>query len=821
MIKQDGNSSTDNRSSPRFLPVLLLLFIGSGCAALIYEIVWFQMLELVIGSSGVSMGVLLGTFMGGMCIGSIVLPRVISPAHHPLRIYAFLEIGIGVIGLLQLIAIPLFGHLYSESIGYGLPGIALRAVMCSAVLLPPTILMGATLPAIARWVRSDPKGVSWLGFFYGGNIFGAVIGSLLAGFYLLRVFDIATATYVAAGINALVAVASFGLTRSTSSGLQKSEERYDHPERAPGSRWIYAAIGISGLCALGSEVIWTRLLSLLIGSTVYTFSIVLAVFLMGLGIGSNIGSFLSRGIASSRTAFGLCQLLLVLGVAWGAYALSRSIPYWPVSPDLVTSPWISFQLDVARCMWAMLPAAILWGASFPLALASIATGNQDPGKLVGGVYAANTVGAILGAVLFSMLIIPQAGTQNAHRYLVILSSLAAGLILLPTVWERIKSLPGKKSLSIVRQRAKGLMLFGVSASVTVLLVWSIPKVPPELIAYGRHMLNWSAGAEYLYVGEGMNASIAVSETGNGVRNFHVSGKVEASTEPQDMRLQRMLGHIGGLYHDNPKSVLIIGFGAGVTAGSFVLYPDMENIVICEIEPLIPKIVSQYFAYENYDVFYNPLVKIIYDDARHYIYTTKEKFDIITSDPIHPWVKGAATLYTKEYFEQVKERLNPGGLVTQWVPLYESSPDVVKSELATFFEVFPNGTIWSNDVNGSGYDLVLVGRLEDTPIDVDKIQGKLNHPDYFYVSQSLGEVGIFSLFDLLSTYAGNRSDLEPWLQDAQINRDKNLRLQYLAGMGLNSYQGNYIYDEILKYRKFPDDLIIANEQFKQALREMLK
>ena len=200
----------------------------------------------------------------------------------------------------------------------------------------------------------------------------------------------------------------------------------------------------------------------------------------------------------------------------------------------------------------------------------------------------------------------------------------------------------------------------------------------------------------LYIGEGMNASVAVSEDQDGIRYFHVSGKTEAATYPIDMRLQRMLGHLSALLNPKPRSVLVVGFGAGVTAGTFVTYPEIKRIVICEIEPLIPQMVSGYFSEENYNVVKDPRVEIVYDDARRFILTSKEKFDIITSDPIHPWVKGAATLYTREYFELVKRHLKPGGVVTQWVPLYESTIEVVKSEMATFFAVFPDGIVWIND-----------------------------------------------------------------------------------------------------------------------------
>jgi spermidine synthase len=198
MRKNKSGTPAPVSGSRRFLPLLLLLFFGSGCSALIYEIVWFQLLQLVIGSSAISLGVLLGTFMGGMCLGSIALPRLISARRHPLRVYALLELGIGVIGLLLLFGMPLVDELYAARGGHGMAGIALRAVVSAACLLPPTLLMGATLPAVGRWVEATPRDVSWLGFFYGGNIAGAVFGCLLAGFYLLRVHDMSTAVFVAA-----------------------------------------------------------------------------------------------------------------------------------------------------------------------------------------------------------------------------------------------------------------------------------------------------------------------------------------------------------------------------------------------------------------------------------------------------------------------------------------------------------------------------------------------------------------------------------------------------------------------------------------------
>ncbi|HLW77819.1 MAG TPA: fused MFS/spermidine synthase, partial [Bryobacteraceae bacterium] len=496
-----------------------------------------------------------------------------------------------------------------------------------------------------------------------------------------------------------------------------------------------------------------------------------------------------------------CQLLLAFGVAWSAYNIAVSLPYWPINPTLSASPWYTFQLDLIRCLWTILPAAILWGASFPFALAAAAHAGQDGGKLVGEVYAANTIGAILGAIGFSIVFIPWIGTQHSERALIALAALAA-LIVFP-----VANLPASRKLAGV----------AVTAIAAIFLIAAVKPVPWLAIAYGRRMLIQSDPGRPLYIGEGRNSSIAISELPGGEHYFHVSGKVEASTEPYDMRLQRMLGHMPALMHPNPKSILIVGFGAGVTAGTFVVHPGVERITICELEPLIPPAATRYFRAENYNVMNDPRTRIYYDDARHFVLTSKDKYDIITSDPIHPWVKGTATLYSKEYFELCKRHLNPGGIVTQWVPLYESDAATVKSELATFFDVFPNGTVWGNDINGEGYDTVLLGQVEPMKIDVDAMQRRLDDPANSAVTRSIQAVGFHDAVSLLSTYAGRARDLAPWLADAQINRDLNMRLQYLAGMGLNFDQPIVIYNDILRYRVFPEDMFSGSEARMSALR----
>jgi spermidine synthase len=864
------------------LPVLLALFVGSGCSALIYEIVWFQTLQLVIGSSAVSLCVLLGTFMGGMCLGSLLFPRLVSPRWHPLLVYGLLELGIGAIGVAIHYGMPDADRLYSSILGYGLHAVFLRGAVCALFLLPPTLLMGATLPAIARWTEATPRGVSWLGIFYAGNIAGAVFGCLLAGFCLLRVYDGATATLVAAAVNGGVALLSFALA------LVARRQLLPTPSakvalRVPGSWVVYVAAALSGMGALSAEVIWTRLLSLIIGGTVYTFSIILAVFLAGLGIGSGLGSLLARRSARPRVLLGVCQFLLAVAIAWCAYLLAYQLPYWPILPNFARSAWSVFQVDLVRCLCAVLPAAILWGASFPLALAAVVTPGRDPGRLVGGLYAANSVGAIVGAGGTSLFLIAWVGTQQTQRLLIGLSTAAALLLLIPLArpGRQRGRLPQPAESSGWLTRSVGLV--GATA-LAIFLAWTVSPVPWEVVAYGREVPNRISGwDELVFLGEGMNASVAVTrdvkrdfggtahvigqtlaaqalapaagpaaalaqtlvgaEVIHGVpqvRYFHISGKVEASSTFWDMSMQRMLGHLPALVHPEPRSVLVVGCGAGVTAGSFVTHPSVKRIVICELEPLVPQVVARHFKKENYDVLREdrpagfPEVEVVYDDARHYVLTTPEKFDIITSDPIHPWVKGAATLYTKEYYELCQRRLNPGGVVTQWVPIYQSDEATVKSQIGTFMAAFPGGTVWGNRVYNAaqnryvGYDVVVLGQTTPTRIDVDKLEERLRSDSHAAVRASLEEIGMGWAVGLLATYAGRGADLKPWLADAQVNTDRNLRLQYLAGMGARTYADNRfhtndawvvcdrLYNEILDHCVYPDDLLIAREQTKSVL-----
>jgi spermidine synthase len=351
----------------------------------------------------------------------------------------------------------------------------------------------------------------------------------------------------------------------------------------------------------------------------------------------------------------------------------------------------------------------------------------------------------------------------------------------------------------------------IMATCGTLMSRAVPELPGLLVAYGRFTATKSNQGEVLYMGEGLSSSVAVTRLASGILSYHNAGKVQASSDPEDMRLQRMLGHLTTLMPAHPKSVLVIGCGAGVTAGAVSVDPAVEKVTIAEIEPLVVRTVSTYFSRYNHDVIRNPKVHVQLDDARHFLVTTRESFDAVTSDPLDPWVKGAAMLYTKEFFELAKRHLNPGGVVTIFVQLYQSNEEAVKSEIATFFDAFPNGVVFANTVDNAGYDLVLLGQVEPIHINVDAWQEKLDRPEYRVVASSLREIGFPTVVELLGTYAGRASDMKGWLKDAAINRDRNLRLQYLAGLGFNLRMSGVIYNDMIAYRRRPDGLFYGSDR----------
>jgi len=763
--------ATETTTPPHALLLVLAAFAASGCAALVYQVVWLEQLGLALGSSAVSLGVLLARF-------------------------AQLELLTAALGLATLVTIPLLGSLYVAWAGN--LGFTLRLVVAALALLPATLAMGATLPAVAPWARSTP----WLGLCYAANAAGGAVGAVLAGFYLLRVHDVYVATAVAGALNLLAALAAAALAARVPPTPVASE-----PAAVPAVRTgttLYVVAGLSGFTALAAEVLWTRQLSLLLGGTVYTLALILGIFLLALALGSAAGVGIGER-CRPRVALAVCQWLLCLALAAGAYALARSLPYWPLDVALPSTAETALELDLLRVAWVALPATLLWGASFPLALAALAAETHAPRqRLVARLYAANTGGAIAGALLTTFVLVVVIGSQRTAQLMIVVSA-AAGWLLL------YDSARGGRRLALTSLAAAAL------ASVALV----VPALPPAFVAYGRFLPTRGLSANVVYVGEGLTSSIAVVAEPSGVLTYHNAGKTQASTYPEDLRLQRMLGHLGTLLAEQPKSVLVVGLGAGITAGAVSVDPAVERVVVAEIEPLVPHAAALHFAAHNFGVVTSPKVELRIDDGRHFLATTAERFDVITSDPLDPWVKGAAALYTREFWQLARERLNDGGVVTVFVQLYESTPDAVRSEIATFLDVFPQGLLFANTVQGMGYDLVLVGRVDSHPIDLTRFARRLARSDYAPVATSLRAVGFASALDLLGAYTGRAQDLAPWLEGAARNTDRNLRLQYLAGEGMNSFRAAAIFRELVgEGPAFPEDLFTGTAADLEQLRQRL-
>ena len=354
----------------------------------------------------------------------------------------------------------------------------------------------------------------------------------------------------------------------------------------------------------------------------------------------------------------------------------------------------------------------------------------------------------------------------------------------------------------------------------ILMATSVAPLPALVVGYGSNAaMRRFDNREFLMVGEGMNSAMAVSCVVDCTTfSYHNAGKVQASSLPKDMRLQRMLGHLTTLVPAKSESVLVIGCGAGVTAGAVSIDPLVTDLTIVEIEPLVPQFVAQWFGEYNFNVVTNRKTTVIIDDARHYLLTTDKKFDAITSDPFDPWVKGAAALYTEEFWQLARSRLNPGGVVTVFVQLYESNLAAVKSEIATFLEVFPEGMVFANLSEGEGYDVVLLGQADPGQIDLNAIDVRLRQPEFKPVRVSLAEVGFGSLAQLFGTFALRKPEIDPWIADAQINRDRNLRIQYLAGISSNFREQAAIYRDMARYRSFPEGIFIGSVQKLVELRK---
>ncbi len=793
---------------------LLVIFALSGAAGLIYEVVWFQLLRLTIGANSQSLGVLLACFMGGLFGGSLLYARFAPRRWNPLITYAVLEILIGAIGLIMPWLIGQVRLFYLDHAADPQNAMLWRSLFAAVLLAPPTLLMGATLPALARYVESDERQASWIGTLYSSNIIGAVVGTLGSALFLMPAVGVSNANLVAVGLNALCAVLAVLLRGN----YRPASERAAPDVSLEGTLPIALAFGLNGMASLSFEVLWSRLLGLVFGATAYAFALVLGIFLLGLGLGGVAGSALGQRLKEPRRAFGLLQLLIAASVS-GTSLLAVAVATWMVPLDMKNSdnPALLTMTNLARAVLVCFPGAFLWGMSFPLALVSLGRNLGDAARPVARLYAFNTVGCVLGSLATSFLLIPIYGTTNATTRLMILPLAAAAILMLPrsvpgivgaiiavsafgvTYLTPLPSQAGDAVMELLAEIAKPggiptvvypIVLLGVAGVLAARLRggWTVglavlglglslaTKVPPHLYMLGRsyglpiHTATRQS-SEILYFSEGVMEPVVVYRNPRGHVLISINSKVQASSVPEDMQVQRVLGHVPVLLSRDPSKVLVVGMGAGVTAGACSIHDEVKELTIAELEPKVPE-GTRKFGQQNFNVLDNPKTRVVFDDGRHYISTRQEKYGVITSDPIDPYLAGTAALYSVEYYKAARDKLIEGGSFCQWLGMGGMDAAGMKSLIAAFAEVFPEGSIWITPV-----DVVFIGTKGPCVIDMPRLRDYLaNNPR---VLESLKEVWIDSAEALVGHCLAPVATMKEWLSDAQVNRDSNLIIQYTS------------------------------------------
>lgn len=785
--------------------LLQLLFFASGATALIYEVTWVRSLTLVFGGSHLAVTTVLTVFMAGLALGGRWFGVRADRSGNPLRLYGRLELGIALGAATCMALSAAFHTLYAPLANVAPENRAwlstVRVVLATLAMLPPTTLMGGTLPVLVRFLTDRHRALGRdLACLYAINTFGAVAGAALAGFVLLRNYGTATTQWIAIGTNVLVGAIALGMARGAATPAVATVAPAAGPTTAPEngtdapagpSLPILVGAGTAGFCALGYEVLWTRTLSLVVGTSTYSFTIILVAFLVGIAGGSQLFAIahrrLMRGSRSAWNAYAM--LLAAIGVtALVVTFLMRDLTL--VAPRLQEhlagdgSEFTARQLaSFAVATGYVLVPALLLGAAFPMAGALLgARSHGGAGHTVGNVLLWNTLGAVLGAATTGFLLVPALGYERALQLLAVLQLAVAA-----NVWAAAHVGPtGRIAV----------------AAAAVAVVAAVPLAPDGLRQWDRDDLatymnntRWAfATAEaaratreqfaVVYFHEGTNETISVLDGRDGLRTFVVNGRPEASTAPADMQLQFALGHIPALLHPAPKSAFVLGTGSGMTLGAVAAHPEIQRIVLAEIEPAVLP-ATRAFAEWNHGVLDDPRLHIVGNDGRNHLATTTERFDVITADPIHPWAGGAAYLYTAEYFRLVHDRLAPGGVTSQWLPLYELSVDDIRCIVHTFAAQFAHAAVFV-----TWTDAVLVA--SDSPLDLDdrRLAERMAAPA---VAGDLARVGIGSARDLLAYFVLGDAGIAAYTAGATLNTDDNLWLEFSAprSMGVFTCLGENI------------------------------
>ena len=729
------------------------------------------MLTLIMGNTQYSIATVLTAFMGGLALGSYTGGKIIDREFNPLAAYAILEAGIGIYCLLLPffidLAFPLFQWIYL-SLGDSYTQTSLvRFSVCFALLIIPATFMGATLPVLSKFVSREENFIGKdVGTLYSINTFGAVLGAWASAFIFMRLFGVQATTGIAAAVNISIALIIYFLFKPPLKErlpfIETSSDK-EGPALKKSEIFILLSFLLSGLTALVYQVVWTRILSLLLGSSVYAFSMILSVFILGLALGTVTASrFLDR-LSDLVKGYGLVQMMI------GFSSLSI-IPLFGRIPFV--NRWIyenwgqQFQFiqgaNFIIIFGLLFIPTFFMGTQFPIVIKILATKLETVGQNVGRVYAFNTVGAIIGSFLAGFVLIPALGLQTTILSVVFFNVLL-GISLL--VWGASISFNWKMYV------LPGLFV------LCVVIANSIPPWDKSVISSGSFMpyrIGDLREAELkknkiLYFKEGMHTTVTTELSTSGNIFLRVNGKTDASLA-LDMRTQLLSGYLPMLFHPKPESALVIGQGSGITLGAVEQFP-VNKINLVEISPAVIE-GSRFFDPFNHDALNDKRLSILLEDGRNHIALSQNTYDVIVSEPSNPWISGVGALFTVDFFELLKKRLNPGGLACIWVHT-NMSPDSFKSIVRSFTEKFPYVTMWESI---AGDDYLLIGSEEEYGLSFEKAQKLLGNE---VAGKDLAQIGIRNVPDLMSLMIMSRPDLVEFSKNAPLHTDDNSLLEFNA------------------------------------------
>ena len=749
------------------------LFFFSGFAALVYELLWFRQLGFVFGNTIYAATTVLTAYMAGLALGAYLFGKQIHRSPNPIRWFAALELGIGLYALVvpflfQLVQLAyrwLFQNV-SDSLLVLTP---FRFGLSLLVLILPTMMMGATLPVLAQGLtRRDRRFASRISLLYGVNTLGAVVGLTVTGFILIPTLGLWRANLVGVAANLMIGGAGWLMARGMVLPPPEKTEVFDPATSSSRrlARTLLLASGISGFLALAFEVVWFRGLILIFGSTTYSFCVMLAVFLAGIALGSLVLGWLSDRL-ERRLDLVMALSFLVIG-GWTIYTLYRfnSKAEWLLQQLLDHSfTWESMiRAKVLITLSFLLVPTLCFGFAFAVVAKAVRGAEPTSGRAVAEVYTVNTMGAVLGSLAGGFLLLPLLGIEGSLIALAVVALIVAVIL-------------------AGRSRQPAWMRIGlVSAAVAVLLGVFVrpPVISRRLLAAGPHFSPWQFAANgeitlwdkvelwhLLLYEEGLTSTVSVSTTREGLYFFSSDGKVQADSGDPSMKLQRLQGHLPMLFHPDPKDVVNIGLGAGVTFGSLGCYP-VDHLEVVEIEPSVKK-VADLWANRNHDIMRNPKAEISIGDGRNHLFCTPRRYDVITADPSEPVVSGASHLYTVDHSRQAHECLADGGIMGQFLPMYEMSREDFLTIMRSFAEAFPHSALFF-----TGTDTVMLGFKDGIVFNAETMRARFQIPE---VSASLAEIRITRLELIFGMFVADLSELLRTEADGQLNTDDLPVIEY--------------------------------------------